>query len=854
MVDYTVPQEFVLGGFKTVPQDVYLEQVLNLKREESITIPGDDIANALKRIWQTGRYSAVTCEIEKVVGKYVFLIFNLEGLPRLSSWKYPGLKKGASDDLDEKINLQKNTALTEHEKERIQYVIKKHYAEKGFMFAETELATKAIDTLPTHVHLNIHVKPGKKVRINDIIINGNEEVDELTLQRKMKDTKEKTMFNPGGLKSDDRDSTRFNPIRTLGNLSISSIGNWANDKLRFRLFKWSKYNPDKYKEDKKNIVTHYNSLGYRDAIILSDSIEKLDDENINIHLNISEGSKYYFRNIVWEGNSKYSAERLADRLGIKKGDVYNQTRLEQKLFLDITTGDVSSLYMDQGYLFFNLRPEEVLIEGDSIDLVIYVYEGPQAIIRKVIIKGNTKTAEHVIRRELRTRPGDYFSRADLIRSQREIAALNLFDPEQIGINPVPNVADGTVDIEYTVVEKPSDQIELSAGWGGAIGGLYGTAGIVFNNFAIRNLFTPARWQPLPAGDGQQLSLRVQANGAFFQSYTFSFAEPWLGGKKPNAFSVSTNYTLYNRSGLPRSDANVSYILTRSISTSYGKRMNWPDNYFQASAAVNFQNYYLRNYPGFVIDNGHANNFYVKGTLARYSAGDNPQFPTHGSNITLSAQFTPPYSLLDKSIVSKPEDERYQWIEYHKWKFNAEWYTRILGPMKSGARKLILKTSVKMGFLGYYNKDLGLSTFELFRMGGDGLTNLQGFTLVGYDILSLRGTEDEFEPIGAPPGTLSGNIFNKYTVELRYPFSTNPAATIFGLIFAEGGNTYLGFKNYDPFKLKRSVGFGLRVYLPMFGLLGFDYGIGFDNPGTSGLSFGDLLGRGAFHFKIGFEPE
>jgi outer membrane protein insertion porin family len=536
--------------------------------------------------------------------------------------------------------------------------------------------------------------------------------------------------------------------------------------------------------------------------------------------------------------------------------VYDVSRLDRKLYFDITSGDVSSLYMDRGHLFFDIRKEESLVGEDSIDLTIHIYEGPQAIIKSVIIKGNTKTSEHVIRRELRTLPGDYFSRANLIRSQREIAALGLFDPEQIGINPKPNPVDGTVDIEFTVVEKPSDQIELSAGWGGQVGGLFGTAGIVFNNFSLRNVAHPDRWNPLPAGDGQQLSLRVQSNGAYYQSYTFSFVEPWFGGKKPNSLGLSANYALLNRAGLPREDEKASFIITRSLGLSYGKRLKWPDEYFGLNSSLNFQNYYLHDYPGFLIRDGNANNFYIKETFQRRPTYLNPQFPEDGSSMWLSLQLTPPYSLIDPSIPDKADDEKYKWLEYHKWRFNVEWYTPLTRkkPGQTNQRRFVLKAAAKLGFVGYYNKALGLPGFELFQVGGDGLTNQAGYTLVGYDVISLRGTESAFTPVGGESDNKSGNIFNKFTLELRYPFSTSAATTIYGLVFAEGGNSYSGFKNYDPFKLRRSVGVGLRVFLPMFGMLGFDYGIGFDNPETQGLPFGELLSRGAFHFKIGFEPE
>ena len=861
LIDYSVPNQYEIGEFRFETQGHlshdYLRQRSGLYQGQEITIPGDDIAEAIKRLWETGHFSSVDCYIEKMINKYVFLLFKLEERPTLCRYGFPGLKKSEREDLKGKLKLSKGQSVTSHDEQRIHNAIAKYYTEKGHLFASADLVLKPDEDScgPNTMRLDIVVNRGSKVKINDIIISGNDDVDEGTLQRKMKETKEKSMINFPAFSLRPQDTTkRFNPIYTLGNISFKNISNWTSDKFRLRVFKWSKFLDDKYKQDKLAIIKYYNSLGYRDATIVADSIVRLDGENINIYLSIDEGHQYYFRNIAWDGNTKFTAQDLDRVLDIRKGDIYDQSLLERKLYFDITSGDISSLYMDRGHLFFNIRTEETLIPEDSIDLMIHIYEGPQAVIDQVIISGNTKTSEHVIRRELRTLPGEYFSRADLIRSQREIAALNLFDPEQLGINPIPNPADGTVDIEFSVVEKSSDQIELSAGWGGAVSGLFGTAGIVFNNFAIRNVFKPERWNPLPAGDGQQLSMRLQSNGLYFQSYTLSFVEPWLGGKKPNSLGVSSNYTLLNRAGRARTDETASFIITRSVSLSYGKRLTWPDELFALTSAINFQNYYLRDYPGFVISNGNANNFHLKETFQRRPTFDNPQFPSEGSSMWLSLQLTPPYSLLNPGILDKPDSERYKWIEYHKWRFNADWYTRIAGSTEPNRRKLVLKTSAKLGFVGYYNKDLGLSGFELFQLGGDGLTGFGAYTLVGYDIISLRGTDAAFAPVGSRGADPSASIFNKYTVELRYPFSLSAATTIFALVFAEGGNAYNGFENFDPFLLRRSVGIGLRVYLPMFGLLGFDYGIGFDNPESRGLKFGERLGRGEFHFKIGFEPE
>jgi outer membrane protein insertion porin family len=540
---------------------------------------------------------------------------------------------------------------------------------------------------------------------------------------------------------------------------------------------------------------------------------------------------------------------LARVLNIKKGDVYNADLLQKRISMDQDGGDISSLYYDDGYLFFSINPVEIAVENDSIDIEIRINEGPQATIKNVIIEGNDKTNEHVIRRELRTFPGDKFSRSDLIRSQREIANLGFFDPQETRVEPIPNPIDGTVDIKYTVKEKSADQVELSAGWGGRQGGLIGTLGLKFNNFSLRNIVNKKAWSPLPTGDGQQLTIRVESNGRAYQNYNFSFTEPWLGGKKPNAFTIAAF-----RSRIQDISSGTVYgkQITNGLSVSLGTRLKKPDDFFIVQAGANYYGYQLstfrkRYYVGTQpLDSGKFNNLNFKLSLSRNSINQ-PVFPTGGARVEFSLQFTPPYSLFkkDENYDGKSIAEKYKLIEYHKWKFTVEWYQSL------GKSKLVLRTAAKFGFLGTYNKKIGITPFERFQVGGNGIPS--NVTLFGTDIIAQRGYEGDYSTTGGDP------IYNKFVLELRYPFSLNPSATIYGVAFFEAANTYASFKDYNPFKLKKSVGVGIRAILPMFGLIGIDYGIRFDSANGSPIKasngFFDYIGKnGNISFILGFEPE
>ena len=602
-------------------------------------------------------------------------------------------------------------------------------------------------------------------------------------------------------------------------------------------FKSSKLVKDDYIADKEKLIDFYNKNGYRDAQILRDSISVVSDKRIRLDIFLEEGAKYYFGDITWIGNTIYPGEYLSRVLGIKKGDVFDQELFDKRLQTDEDA--VNSLYLDHGYLFYSCDPVEVRVQHDTIDFEMRIREGKQATINRVIIEGNTKTNEHVVRRELRTKPGDLFSKEDIIRSVRELAQLGHFDPEQINPEPIPNQLEGTVDLKYSLVEKANDQLEVSGGWG--MGMLVGTVGLKFSNFAIRNFFKWKMWRPVPSGDGQTLSIRAQSNGKYYQAYNMSFIEPWFGGKKPNSFSVSLFHTIMNNSYYSYLSDNKNvpdqYIKISGAAIGLGRRLNWPDDFFTLYNELSYQRYKLKDYVGyFLFSNGTSHNLSFTTTFGRNSVSQ-PIYPRNGSSFSLSLQVTPPYSLISGKDYNKPgitDQERYRWIEYHKWKFKADWYMSLAG-------NLVLYTRAHFGYLGYYNKNIGPSPFEGFDVGGDGLT---GYNLYGRETIGLRGYENgSLTPIVG--GNKSGNVYNKYTIELRYPFSLNPSATIFGLVFLEGGNAWYSINDFNPFLIKRSAGVGLRAFLPMFGLLGIDWGYGFDViPGQPSAN------KGQFHFTIG----
>lgn len=801
-IDYANPKRYEIGGIE-VTGIQFLEpnaliSVSGLKVGDEIDVPGPDITNALKKLWDQGILGDAQINVTKTEGKYIFLEYQLKERPRLSKFNIRGVKKGEANDVREKIQLIRGRVVTDALVKSTQNTIKKHFTEKGFLNTTVTINQLPDSALNNSVVLRIDINKKRKVKINEIYVFGNENFKRKTVLKKLKETKEKNFF---------------------------------------RIFKASKFVRSKFEEDKEKLTEFYYKNGYRDFQIVEDSVWSNDEKTINLRLTLEEGTKYYFRNINWEGNYLYDDKYLSNILGIKKGDVYNMDLLEKKLSFNPNGFDISSLYMDDGYLFFQVEPNEVSVVGDSIDVVMRMSEGPQATIKRVNVQGNTKTNDHVIMREIRTMPGQKFSRADLIRTQRELSTLGYFDPEKIGINPVPNTEDGTVDINYSLEEKPSDQIELSGGWGGFFG-FVGTMGLSFNNFSARRITKLSEWSPLPSGDGQRLAVRFQANGRQFQTYSLNFTEPWFGGKKPNSFSVGASRSVQRGFGF--GNTVNSKLAINGINLSLGKRLRWPDDYFNILYSFSVQQYELRNtrlVQESTFSDGFANSLNFITTLSRNSV-NNPMFPTSGSNISLAVNLTPPYSLFRKDNTFSSDAARYRWIEFHKWNFDASWFTPI-------AKNLVLNTRSHYGFLGNYNSVMGIGPFERFKVGGDGIT---GFNfIVGFDVIGLRGYGNNAI---APRGQEAGIIFNKHVVELRYAVSTNPAATIYVHTFAEAGNNWGRYRDFNPFNVYRSAGLGVRIFMPAFGLLGVDWGYGFDRINGSQAPFPQTNQPHGIHFIIG----
>ena len=866
-----VPKEYTIAGI-TVSGVKYLDtsivaSITNLLPGDKFMHPGEDIfAKAIANLWRQRFFSNIQIFITKVEDDKVWLEIALTERPRLGNFKFVGIKKSDEEDIQAKVNLAKQTIITDNTRRELTERITKHFAEKGYRNVKVRIEEKPDTAFVNSNMLTIYVDKGTKVHIDNVRFYGNDNVDDIRLKKQMKGTKEMTKLalkadNTPSPYGDSRPYSFSQYTKDWGFLSLSKTKRLLDPYFRFKLFSSSKYNPVKFEEDKNKVLDYYNSLGYRDAQIIADTTVDTRTGNINVDLKVAEGRKYYFGNISWKGNSKYSDSILNVILGINKGDVYNLSVLNKRLGKELSQegGDVSGLYMDDGYLFFRVEPIETAVYNDTIDHEIRIVEGPQARIKNVTIAGNEKTKDYVIRRELRTIPGELFSRSDLIRSQRELAGLQFFNQETINPGVVPNADDGTVDINWKLEEKSSDQLELSAGWGGGVG-LTGTLGVTFNNFSIRNIWKKSSWDPLPTGDGQKLSLRIQSNGKAYQSYSFSFTEPWLGGKKRNSLTLSLNKSVFRNGYYDPVQGRYAFndstrLATFGIGVSLGKQLKWPDDFFSLVYSLNFTQYKRKNYgifPG-AAPTGTSTNFSMKIALQRSSVF-NPIFPTSGSNFVASVQFTPPYSLFNPDIVNAKDP--YKNPEYHKWKFNAEWYVpigRAMGAEKN--RQLVMKIAAKYGFIGRYNRKLEYSPFERFQVGDAGLTN--NFGLLGYDIVAHRGypvyesSDPTVNPDEQQSATNFFTIFNKYQLELRFPLVTNPSSTIYALTFFEAANGWYNYRDYNPFRLRRSVGVGMRFFLPMFGLLGFDYGVGLDRiqPGQSGLK-----AASRFTFMLGYEPD
>lgn len=817
IIPYEQPKDYEIGGIRVSGAQYAdanaLIAISGFRVGDKVRVPGSVFPKAIQALWNLKLFTDVQINSERTVGDKIFLEIAVSELPRYTRHTFSGVKKSRHDDLNGIINkfLQKGAILTDNIKATLTTEMEKFFVEKGYLNAKVDIKVAPDERATNATKLEFVVTQGKKVKIKDIRFTGNDHVKSRTLRKKMKETHRKR-----------------------------------------RIFKKSKFIRELYQEDLRKLETYYNTLGFRDARVVKDSVSRNRKGQILIDIKVDEGNRYYFRNIYWKGNTLYETKYLEQVLGIKKGDVFNKELLDTRLSFSQDGRDISSLYLDNGYLFFRAEPQEISIVNDSVDLEIRIFEGPQATIDRVVIKGNDRTHEHVIRRELFTRPGDKFSRSDIIRSQREIINLGYFNQENLGINTPVNPERGTVDIEYTVEEKPSDQLELSAGYQPATafsrGGVIGTLGVTFNNFSVRNLRNKEAWNPLPQGDGQRFSIRGQTAGDRFQSYNASFTEPWMGGKKPNSLTLAGFYNRYASGFEGTSSYQRLGIVQGTIG--FGTRLKWPDDNFIFRADADIQTLKLNNAINFsfqddkrrIVTNGIFHNYNLGLTLARNSIND-PIFPKNGSLVSLKMNATPPYSLFRSKDYYNTNNvnDLYRYIEYVKWRMDAEWYTTLVG-------KLVFKAQAKMGILGRWTDKTSLTPFERFDLGGDGLNN-QNFGLNGRDIISMRGYE-QADIMGALRG--GAGVFDKFTMEVRFPVSLNPQSTIFLTAFAQGGNAWSNAKQFNPFDMKRSVGMGLRVFLPMFGTLGFDYGIGFDKPNAVGNNIFNKYGN--FNIVLGFEPD
>ena len=838
------PRSCIIGGISVHGVEGYEDYMLTglsgLQVGQRISLPGSEITEAVKRYWRHGLFSKVAVSADSIVGDTVYLALNLALRPRVSTINYNGLKKSEREDMEAKLGIMKGSQITPNMIDRAKILAKKYFDDKGYKNAEIDIQQRDDVTGKNQVILDINIDKHDKMKIRDIVIVGN---------KSLRTSKIKGgLFKKGVL-------TKMNEAGKLGSF-----------------LKSKKFTDERYKTAKQNLIDKYNELGYRDMTIEEDSVWNVDENHVSLYLKIDEGQRYYIRNITWVGNTVVTSDYLNQLLGMKKGDVYNQKLLSKRLSEDDDA--VGNYYWNNGYLFYRLDPTEVNIVGDSIDLEMRISENQQAHISHVRIYGNDRLYEEVVRRELRTKPGDLFSKDALMRSAREIQSMGFFDPEKVNPDIQPNYEDGTVDINWPLEQKSNDQVEFSLGWGQT--GVIGRISLKLNNFSMRNLFGKNKMHRgiMPIGDGEQLALSAQTNGSYYQSYSISYASPWFGGRRPNAFNVGAYYSkqtdvnssyynsswmnsLYNYYGGYGSYGNYynnyesyldddKYVQLFGLSVGWGKRLRWPDDYFQLSMSLSYQRYMLRDWQYFIISNGNCNNINLGITLARTST-DNQMFPRRGSEFMASVTLTPPWSMFDnKNYSSLANDrtsatfdqelqEKYKWIEYHKWKFKSRTYTALT----SGQKCFVLMTRVELGILGSYNKDKK-SPFETFYMGGDGMSGYS--TGYAQETIGLRGYENG----SLTPYSAMGYAYDRFTLELRYPFMLGNT-TIYGLTFLEGGNAWYDTKKFNPFDMKRSAGVGVRIFLPMVGMMGIDWAYGFDKALSTGTK-----GGSQFHFILGQE--
>ena len=831
-VDYNNPKKYVVGGVSVDGHNYFspehIIQISGLQKGMEVTAPGEEISSIVNRLWLQKYFEDVAVVIDSLVPTRDTAYFKISIIerPRVSRWTFSGVRSGEEKELRDRLTLKRGGEFSDYVSKTASDIIKRYYKEKGFYNVKVDVTSQRDTMIRSAIRVNFGVTRGEKVKIQKITFNGAQNVKEFKLVRSMKKTKDKRLMN---------------------------------------FFASKKFNEGEYDNDKRSLISAFNEAGYRDARIVKDTMYYLEPGRVQIDFDIEEGKKYYFRDVAWTGNAVYSSEALNQILQIKKGDVYDVVTMEKRLFGGgkQTDYDISKLYRDNGYLFFNIQPVELNVEGDSVDVELRVVEGKPATLNNIVINGNDLTNERVVRRQVFTRPGYLFSQSEFERSIREIASMGQFDPEAItdpakGYSIIPNQLNNTVDIVYNVTEKPSSQLELSGGWGGNT--FVATVGVSFNNFSTRRLLDKTAWRPVPLGDAQSLSLRFQTNGTYYTSLSASFSEPWLFGKKPTSLNLSLYYTRQTNSYIYYNILNNDeFMEVYGFAAGIGKRLKWPDNYFVLYNQLSWQTYRLQNWAyQFLFDTGISHNLSYTLSLSRTST-DQQIYPRQGSDFSFSLQLTPPYSLLrkkDRGVLDvngnptkvsnwrdidynrQSSEDRYKWIEYHKWSFKGSVFTKLVGD-------LVLMARAQFGYLGYYNRNWGYSPFEGFRVGGDGMS---GYDTYGSEIIALRG----YENYSLTPQAMSsynntgnyyaGNVYDKFTVELRYPVILQPQSTIYALLFLEGGNCWDDIRSFNPFQIRRSAGVGVRVFLPMIGLLGVDWGYGFDNHDGNGGS--------QFHFVIG----
>ena len=831
VVDYNNPKKYIVGGVKVEGNSYYsseqILQVAGIRKNMEVTVPSEDLSAVVNRLWMQRYFEDVSLVIDSIAPSRDTAFFKIALIerPRVSRWVFSGVKSGEEKDLRERLNFRRGSEFSDYISKTSVDIIKRYYKEKGFLNVNVDVNTKKDTVIRGAIRVQFAVDRGEKVKIKKITFKGNDHVKESKLVRSMKKTRDARLQN---------------------------------------FFSSKKFNEAEYKNDKRSMISAFNEAGYRDARIVKDTMYYIEPGRLQIDFEIDEGKKYYFRDITWTGNSVYSADALNQILMINKGDVYDVVTMNKRIYGGGKQNefDVTKAYRDNGYLFFNIQPVELNVEGDSVDVEMRIVEGKPATLNNIVINGNDLTNERVIRRQLFTRPGYLFSQSDFERSIREIASMGQFDPEAAimsegGYSIIPNQMNNTVDLVYNVTEKPSSQLELSGGWGGNT--FVATVGVSFNNFSTRRLFDKSAWRPVPLGDAQNLSFRFQTNGTYYTSLSASFSEPWLFGKKPTSLNTSLYYTRQTNSYLAFNILNNDqYMEVYGFAAGIGNRLKWPDNYFVLYNQLSWQTYKLQDWSyQFMFDTGISHNLSYTLSLSRNST-DQQIYPRVGSDFSFSLQLTPPYSLLRKNDYGKLDEngkptkvadwreidysqqtsqDRYKWIEYHKWSFKGAVYTKLIGD-------LVLMARAQFGYLGYYNRNWGYSPFEGFRVGGDGMS---GYDTYGSEIVSLRGYENySLTPQAAADSATgnyyAGNVYDKFTVELRYPVILQPQSTIYALLFLEGGNCWSDIRSFNPFQIKRSAGVGVRVFLPMIGLLGVDWGYGFDDPVNGGSQFHFVIGQ------------